>query len=516
MKRVLSFLLCLCLMLPGMALAQTLEGVLQKGEDFIAAGDLSSAAICYDLALKADPENVQALAGLARLTALKGDINGGLAILEEALLKEPLNGELYLVKASLLESANRHEEAETALQYALICGAQPKAPAAKKDAALADAVTGHTARLTPATPPAGLSDQWVPVSVSPSGKAAIYLSDDGLAVVREGRVMPLSPNYAKRGEVTKEQQYTLERHPQFGRWVEQDSIVWSPDETYFALTFPNRVLRQMRFYDLIIGDTRTGEIYLAEATPTKMMQEGATAAITACFDPEGKYVYYLVYGYGLGDSPSALKRYELATGKAERLVCRYDLFMYQPRLYVFKDGTIKVVSDHSKHAFIPGVLTFREEGGEWTVEEAKVSQPLSIQRLQRYLYSENSGHELILCCMPGNNPAYFYLTLNGDALMLPKGGNVCVKLPVSADLAKGNYHQVINAELSPDGHFALAATAEHDLYLIDLETLTFAPVTLPGKLSAPQAGREGGLFNWNADGSVLLNLDKQNTLLNWE
>jgi len=367
MKRVLSFLLCLCLMLPGMALAQTLEGVLQKGEDFIAAGDLSSAAICYDLALKADPENVQALAGLARLTALKGDINGGLAILEEALLKEPLNGELYLVKASLLESANRHEEAETALQYALICGAQPKAPAAKKDAALADAVTGHTARLTPATPPAGLSDQWVPVSVSPSGKAAIYLSDDGLAVVREGRVMPLSPNYAKRGEVTKEQQYTLERHPQFGRWVEQDSIVWSPDETYFALTFPNRVLRQMRFYDLIIGDTRTGEIYLAEATPTKMMQEGAAAAITACFDPEGKYVYYLVYGYGLGDSPSALKRYELPPARRSGLCAGMTCSCISPAFMCLRTARSKWSATTANTPLFPGCSPSvkRAANGPW-------------------------------------------------------------------------------------------------------------------------------------------------------
>ncbi|MBQ8536716.1 MAG: tetratricopeptide repeat protein [Clostridia bacterium] len=583
MKRMLALILCLCFVLPGAALAQSLEDMLLKGADFMEKGDYNSAAICYDIALKLDPSHMKALAGLARAKAQQGDHEEALTLIESALAKEPANGQLYLAKAAILQLAGRSDEADLATQYAIICGAEPETSAPsqqgvnnvvnnlltfvrnsetpKKDAQLAAAVANGSARLAPATTnltglvsscansfflasqadiPAGLTPTpsadglrvlwaplsaedaagFAPVAVSPTGKVTLYNGDGMLYAVRDGEIIALTPNYAKAGEINKNQQYTLEPYPQYGRYLEQDSIAWSPDERYFALTFPLRTLQQMRYYDLIICDTLAGEFYLAEATPTKFSQDGAQLVTTAAFDPESKYVYYLAYGRGIAEGISALKRYELATGKAEVIYSKHDMFFYQPRLYVLKDGTVKAVSDYSKQSFVPGVITFSEKGGKWTAQEEKVSQPLSIQRLQRYLYAENSGHELILCRML-NETDFCYLTLNGDALMLPVGGSTCEKLPVSADLSSGRYLQVINAELSPDGHFALAATAEkgvNNLYLIDLETLTFAPVALPAAPAVPTPGSASQfkLFAWNGDGSVLLSLDKEYTLLKWE
>jgi len=625
MKRAAALILCLCLMLPALAMAQSLEDMLKKGEDFMARGDLNSAAICYDIAMKMDPANLAVLTGLAQLKARQGDVEGALKLVDDALVKEPANGQLYLAKASILEAAGRTDEAELAKQYALICGAEvPAAPAAapepqgsvsfvvnavistpepqggvtfvvndpapqqgvsfvvndpapqqgvtftvnaapQKDPKLTAAMTDKNAGINAAPEnlagltgscsaafflanqgnvPDGLTPNksadglrvhlgvlsesdvngYYPVAVSPSGKVKIYNGSGGmLFAVRDGEVIGMTPNYAKGAQDNKNQQYTLKPYTKYGTMAERDSFAFSPDERYFALTFPTQVLQQMRYYDLIIGDTLTGDLYLAEATPTKATQSGATAAITAAFDPEGKYIYYLAYGRDIGEGPCALKRYEMATGKVEMLYSQQGLWMNQPRLVVSADGTVRTVSDQQKQDLKAAALTFREVNGQWTCEERQAALPVRSQRLERYLYSEKSGHELILCrammsVSEAQTVPVYYLTLNGEAIMLENGATHAEKVPLTEELFNPKtyrYMNIVSAEISPDGHFALISAGSvggfgNTPVLIDLETLEYKNLFRPTSLMRGNTALN--TFTWNGDGSLLLYFKGSNAL----
>ncbi|MBQ2700803.1 MAG: hypothetical protein IJF65_06550 [Clostridia bacterium] len=575
MKRILAFLTALCLMMPGLAFAQQLEDMLAKGTSFMSQGDLASAEICYDIAMKLDPGDTRALVGLSSIYVLRGEKQAAIETIQKAVDIAPADGETYLAQARILLMVGEKEAAQKAVQYAQICGATPDAsltaalaedqPAAQqpaapeKDDALARAVAENAAALTPVelnlegywgscsivfyeankadADAAGLmptpsedgqrmllaqltaSDvaDYRPLAVSPTGKVTLVTDGSGLAAVHGNEVTVITPNYARGAKENEYKDATLGLSEKLGTLLEQDSVAWSPDERYFTLTFPVRAVQQMRYWDLILGDVQTGEIFLAEATPSKFNQDGASGTIAAAFDPEGKYIYYLAYGR-FKQGHCALKRYEIATGKIQMLACQENLFMYQPRLAALTDGTVRTVTDQSKAKEYTGVVTFQEKGGRWAWQVKNFPLPVGYQRAQRYLYSENSGHELIINYSGAASGYFFYLTLDGEALMLPVDGSVCEKLPVNENLGGEGYLQVINAELSPDGHFALART-QLDLYLIDLETLAFAPVALPeGWLLvadgyAGRANRYG--INWFGDNSVLVPTTEGSLLCRW-
>ena len=567
MKRILSLILALCLMLPGLALAQSVDDMLIKGNDFVAGGDYASAAISYDIAQKLAPNDVRVMAAQACLKALQGDHDGALAAIDAALALEPANGELYLVKAEVLKQAGNTAEAELALAYARVCGAEtpdtpaaPAAPVIEKDEKLtrlmtaknsgidavtvdltgftgscsaayylanagdvsgarksADGLRVHLGQLT-----AGDVEAYQPLAVSPSGKVMLYNGNGMLFAVRDGEVIALTPNYAKSaGDGGKDAQITLKAYERFGQFFELDSVSWSPDERYFTLTFPRVVTTQMRFFDLIICDTLTGDIYLPEVTPSKMNQEGAQAVLAAAFDATGDYVYYLAFG-SLGVGRCALKRLEMATGKTELLYGRKDLFMYQPRLVVSADGTVRAVSDQNNVTLKAAVLTFREVNGQWTCEERQATLPVRSQRLERYLYSEKSGHELILCrgmitASETQTVPVYYLTLNGEAIMLDSGATHAEKVPLTEELFNPKtyrYMNIVSAEISPDGHFALisaGALGGHSNcpILLDLDTLEFKLLTRPISLM-----RTLQQIAWNGGRMVLLMKDG-NALFDW-
>ena len=119
---------------------------------------------------------------------------------------------------------------------------------------------------------------------------------------------------------------------------EPDSFCWSPDERYITMTFIQKTLINAQFMDLLLADTRTGDIFLAEATPKRLISLGALTATTACFDETGKYVYYLVYGSVADGARCGLKRYCLETGEAELLRAVSGAFFYYPQLSVDKNG----------------------------------------------------------------------------------------------------------------------------------------------------------------------------------
>ena len=89
---------------------------------------------------------------------------------------------------------------------------------------------------------------------------------------------------------------------------------------------------------------------------------------------------------------------------------------------------------------------------------------------------------------------------------------------MSDKLSGGSYYQVANAELSPDGKFALAMTLREGLFLVDLESLSFAQVTLPGGLQ-PMPFQPGlgisNIFKWFGDNTLVIPLQKGAVYCSW-
>lgn len=668
MRRILACFLALLLLCPASASGEaaeatsagasnSLEALLQKGVQYVKDGDYESAAICYDISLKLSPDAPVVYALMADMHFAQEDYESALTCAERALALSPADGTLYLLKALILFRAERFDEAELALRYADICGAQPsdalyveaalsyagngyyikcvemfdKADSAlwwtehaelygralirsgnseraeelglssqgAKDPALAEAILqGKTIILAPVredimgypvfvsaaaaeelreqaeeegialTPTSdGLRCKVASnlaeidfdgdaalVSTSPSGDVSLYSLEGELAVVQRGEITLLYPNYA-RGEHDEEYAtYTLRYWESFATMLEQDSITWSPDERYFAITFPTKSIIMARFFDLILADTWTGEVFLAEATPKKMNVEGTQTAISAVFDENSKYVYYLVYGKISENSRCGIKRYNLATGTAELLSDTGEIFVDRPRIWLDGDGSIRAVTDTNRRDESTGIITFALTNSKWKYSTQPFTNTLRYQRPIRYLYSANSRAELLL----NQVATVYYMTLTADTHELP-ADNIATMLPIEGHVAEqvivddafvaahiteirngegkalaystmeSPWMNLINAELSPDGYYVLilASHIARDnrgpavgLYLLDIDTQQFTRLALPEDVTLANTATLGSTTNlwlsWMGNDRIVVPTEEGNMVCSIE
>lgn len=669
MKRILALLLVLSLLcLP--ALGDELNGMFDKADAYLAAGDFDSAAICLDIAQKLSPDDPAVLHAFARLHYAAGDTDLALEDIEAALALAPADGTLYLEKACLLYAANCLNDAEQALRYAKVCSVEPddellseaaqayiragqyeKAielceaqpndalrlltaqaceraglyeraveifetlPAAvwqdeyasvyaralirsgnieraqalgltslyKKDEVLAAAIQdGSTLRLIPAYETLADSLINMPVfcsaaaadeirgvfeaagltltpsedgqrvrisdtlsmlvkildisaadiqflSISPSGSALLFELAGNVALVRnqEITVLAVNPNRGAQNEYAEKTYKYI--YKGLSSLAEPDCFCWSPDERYVAMTFPNKVLTQMQLMDLLLADTQTGEIFLAEATPKQALQDGALTATTACFDPAGEYVYYLVYGYLPDDARSGLKRCRLETGEVELLAVVPDTLFYYPHLTVDTDGTVRAITDTVHSDESAGVITFTNVAGKWEAEIHSLPNSIQLQRPKRYYRSETSGYELILSSGKASvvNDVYIYtnyLTIrndtlgtgsHADAIRLPADGSgqaEAVKInEYLTAMAEGTLAQptIIQVTLSRDGYSALILAAQNGTVIcciLDLDTLVCRRVEFPEDTqpSTVDIAQTSATLRWLEDGTILI------------
>jgi len=570
MKKSLALILTLCLVLPGLALAQSADDMIRKGNDYMDQGDYVSAAISLDIAQKLGAEELSILAALSRLKSLQGDHAGALADIEAALAMEPANGDLYLMKAEALKTAGNIAEAEIALQYAAVCGAQipvqtaaepsdseedsspageaipaedtnPIAQAIKtgsvslvsytpdfsgfyyscsrawyeanKSSMIADIAAEATAdgqRMLIAPVPAEESEDFSIVSLSPSGKTGLWEENGAFYAAVDGELRLFTPNYDRgaHNEGYEEENFGIFEH--FGYGLDPEGIVWSPDERYFAITAANCVDSR----DLIIGDVLTGDLFLTEATPVSLSSsKGAQAlrALTAAFDPEGRYVYYatsVLFG------TITLRRYDMTSGQVEELICFDGNLSVLRNLTVGADGTLYAVANFKDSD--AQLLTCREQNGSWVCETTPIAKVGHMNLVQKYLASSLSGHAIALGSQRGASGAT-YPVLNGTALPIPENGSLIALAEDTVD--EGNRGlQTINLTLSPDGRFAMAAVnlnREMQLRLMDLDTLSSAVVIIPEDMNLNVAIPNSNVtaaFAWNGDGSLILHLDGENRL----
>lgn len=366
-------------------------------------------------------------------------------------------------------------------------------------------------------------------SVSPSESAFLIGFGNVAAIVRNEEITVLTINRS-RGAQNEFADLTY-RHIEnrFALPSEPDSFCWSPDERYITMTFPRRTLMNMQFMDLLLADTRIGDIFLAEATPKKIRIDGALTATTACFDETGRYVYYLVYGHVAENARSGLKRYCLETGETELLCTVSGTFFYYPQLSVDGNGVVRAITDDNKQDRHLGVITFTNVDGEWKSEVRSFPNPLALQSPRRYYRSENSGYELFLSngyvqsseigAHDMNYLTFYNETLgtgsDANAILLPvDGSGQAETMEISeylSAIAQKTIEQpsIQQVTLSPDGYSALILAAYNRSVvccILDLDTLVcrrveFPEDAQPDLISTVQSFTT---LSWLEDGTILI------------
>ena len=368
------------------------------------------------------------------------------------------------------------------------------------------------------------------LSVSPSGNA--FLIDLGgiIAIVRNEEITVLTINRS-RGAQNEYADLTyrhIENRSPFPS--EPDSFCWSPDERYITMTFPHKTYASSHYMDLLLTDTRTGDIFLAESTPKRMADGGIFTTTTACFDEAGKYVYYHVYG-SFGDNVrNGLKRYCLETGEAELLCVVEGSFFCRPQLSMDRDGAVHAIFSTSDPDTQSGVVTFIDIDGKWTSKVRSLPNPTSLQQPNHYYCSENSGYKLFITygifqdVYGSFDRLIDYLTIENDVLGTGSDANA-ILLPVDGSgqaetmeiseylsaIAQRTLEQpqVQQAALSPDGYSALILAAYKNstvCCILDLDTLVCRRVEFPEDAQPDPASIDYSFatLSWLEDGTILI------------
>jgi len=363
-------------------------------------------------------------------------------------------------------------------------------------------------------------------SVSPSGNAFLIGFGNVAAIVRNQEITVLTINRS-RGAQNEYADLTyryIENCYVFP--TEPDSFCWSPDERYITMTFPRKTLVSAQFMDLLLADTHTGDIFLAEATPKRIRIDGALTATTACFDETSEYVYYLVYGNFADDRRSGLKRYCLKTGETELLCAVDDALFYYPQLSIDKSGVVRAITDDTQYNHHLGVITFTNVDGEWESEVRSFPNPKALQYPYRYYRSENSGYELFFSrgIADDTQGGVAYLTFYNETLGTGSDANA-ILLPVDGSgqaetmeiseylsaIAQRTLEQpnVQQAALSPDGYSALILAAYKNstvCCILDLDTLVCRRVEFPEDAQPDPVSIEYSFttLSWLEDGTILI------------
>jgi hypothetical protein len=319
------------------------------------------------------------------------------------------------------------------------------------------------------------------------------------------------------------------------QWAGSEGITWSPDGRYAVLTSFKQVFMMMRFiYGLYIIDTDTGELICADTYPIKFT-DGAASVIQACFDPSGRYLYYMLYGNINPDCRVTLMRYDMETGEKQQLLKCPQNTAY-PKLAQDSRGRLIDLTDATRPDEFLGLNVFEQKDGVWTAKAFAFSQP-SMNVRPQYMDIGSAGMGIMLQTVIFNGkiitlPGCFFTddTLTGyDELLLIEGMDAAKATILSlsaygdgselaAKISSGEVLQCLNIKLSPDGRYALLLTMDGNAYsfmMMDLKTLALKKVQSPQGAASMRAGYGIGPsnaypsgYNW-FDGNKLVILTEE-------
>ena len=359
--------------------------------------------------------------------------------------------------------------------------------------------------------PMFIEHQVSPAYVSPTGISSLYCIEGTPAAVYDGTLRVLYPS-AERGAEDSYGKLTnyIQR---FDRLLKMGVPSWSHDGRYAVLSAFNLVMQlDCSFMDPTIIDLTTGEIFITSAFDDDIKSEGEILC-AACFSPDDRYLYYLMYGFYNGGN-MALYRYEMETGINERLTVS-DLMIDLPFMYMNEDEELYYPVKGSPEPGI-GFACLKEADGEWTSEFIGAENQFSGHKT--FLYSDNSGYALQSMYILNNKMSCFQVfSLNegitGDepywAVRFDEDAESAELLDLDQEEVefKGTPEELEEARsamadflpvhwvmLSPDGFYAFLYYGQVDggrLVVVSMETMetvlaravddsgAYVPVTLP-------------------------------------
>lgn len=391
------------------------------------------------------------------------------------------------------------------------------------------------------------------ISTSPSGDIRLYNINSITCIVKDGEIMPIALNEKRSAPLDEEGMKNASRALTrlHGGRAEQNGIVWSKDERYFVLTFPQEYLMSMRAYDLMFVDAETGDFIVANCTPKRIKQEGFEHAHLAVFDDAGENIFYYAFVNDGEDREykSALKKYNIETGSTETLCGYADRDICFPRLHLTADHEIRGIYTPNTVRDNVSLVSFRETADGWTYEKEAFDEISWYQNARGYFADESSGMEDVFYW---TNGTMGYLTVANEKLDAP-GHNSMILLPVNGNHAYtgdvpsdegvmteefinafGGYFafgrgdkeamarypapecmNVLEMTLSPDGYYALLVvqypefaegnaeyTIKTGLCLLDLQTLEYSMIEMPEDVRPIDTSSSDML--WNERNEIIL------------
>ena len=166
-----------------------------------------------------------------------------------------------------------------------------------------------------------LFESAVPLSLGPDGSILYQSSagNEGLLFVQRDRVLTPLLQASDRGvpdEWGHLKDVLFKKLNIMTSAIDGD-VRWSPDGRYLFLN--DRGWWRLSFLENpTLADTRTGEIFLLEASPSKAIDDLSRFILSGCFSRNGRYFDYLVRDRaGSSGTVSVLMRYDLETGACE-------------------------------------------------------------------------------------------------------------------------------------------------------------------------------------------------------
>jgi hypothetical protein len=372
------------------------------------------------------------------------------------------------------------------------------------------AAYAQKAEMEGTVPAAAADGEWVsleldgqnfhpaPYFYSPDGSKAILLDEEHAYILKDNTITMILPNYL-RSVHDSYGGFSRFNKMQPAQWAGSEGITWSPDGRYAVLTSFKQVFMMMRFiYGLYIIDTDTGELICADTYPIKFT-DGAASVIQACFDPSGRYLYYMLYGNINPDSRVALMRYDMETGEKQQLLACPQNTAY-PKLAQDSRGRLINLTDTTQPDEFLGLNVFEQKDGVWTAKAFAFSQP-SMNVRPQYMDIGSAGFGILLQnviynglvgTLPGRFLADDSFTGYDELLLITSmDASAATAMPLSAygdgiefneKIGRGEVLQCANIKLSPDGHYALLLIWDRKtcaFMMMDLETLELKKVQSP-------------------------------------
>lgn len=376
------------------------------------------------------------------------------------------------------------------------------------------------------------------ISISPDGNTVLLRADSIWLAIRGDTIMPLFKTQ-ERGAA--DEYGNLAKVMQTHRYASSaGSVAWSRDGRYFTLTDVKRSLIYMQYYtDLFIFDTSTGEAFLGATYENRFSKGNAGTVIQTVFDDTGRYIYYVLYGQ-IHEYPVSLMRYDMKTG--ESVLCyNGPEFAAYPNLRFDHMGRLINIKDTRKSDDMSGLNVYTLSPSGWVNAGITSTVPMALGYPKWLDYSSANHHGLLVRVnrVYGLNlVSVFSMVDNGeglnqlltiDSLDANKAFLVDMtedhimaqveQLPATEGAIASYRHKgvrICNAQLSPDGKYAIILADEDDNYrllLLNMDDLSLRPIecdiglSLSASFDTALSARYPQGINWVSGTKIIMNTD---------